>query len=122
MANRAIVGISDWKTSKKELLALARQIDACEDLPDADYHLNFANTVQLFTELTPARMALLDTLKAAGPQTVYALAKRTDRNYSNVNRDIDKLLEHGLIEKNPSGKVWVPWDEVQIHLALGQAA
>ena len=116
------MGISDWEASKKELLALARHIDAGEDLPEADYHLNFANTVQLFTELTPARMALLDTLKAAGPQTVYALAKRAGRNYSNVHRDIDKLLEHGLVERNPGGKVWVPWDEVQIRLALGRAA
>lgn len=39
----------------------------------------------LFSELTPARLDLLDILRKAGPSTVYALAKAPGRNYSNVH-------------------------------------
>ena len=84
----------------------------------ADYHLSFESARALFTELTPARIDLLDALRRIGPCSVYALARHTGRNYSNVHTDVGKLVEHGLVERGSDGNVSVPFDEVEIRLSL----
>ena len=122
MANKAIIGLESWGTMQARAIEIARRADAGEIMPEADYHLNFATAAQLFNELTPARLALLEVLTRLGSLSIYALAKQVGRNYSNVHADIGKLLELGLVEKNEAGKVFVPWDEVQIRLTLGSAA
>lgn len=115
---KAIIGISNFKDTANELLAVAARIDGGEQLPDADYQLNFATASQLFTELTPKRLELLDTLKRTGPQSVYRLAKTLRRNYSNVHSSVVGLMELGLIAKDADDKVYVPWDDVEIHVSL----
>ncbi|RDH88681.1 MAG: hypothetical protein DIZ77_07275 [endosymbiont of Seepiophila jonesi] len=65
---------------------------------------------------------MLGELKAKGPLSAGGLAKALKRNYSNVHTDVQLLLEHQLIEKvQKDGKdlIHVPWDEVQIRLAMG---
>jgi predicted transcriptional regulator len=119
MANKAIIGITDWQATQRELRDLARRADAGEALPQADYHLNFASAAQLFSELTPARLAVLETLKRTGAQSIYALAKRLERNYSNVHGDVQKLLEHDLVAKDDAGLVYVPWEAIVIQVQLG---
>ena len=119
---KAIVEIVGEGQYFDDAMAVARRIDAGESVPQADYHLGFTSAPQLFAELTPARLALLDTLKTAGPLTVYALAKRAGRDYSNVYRDIGKLLGHRLVARDDNNKVYVPWDEVQIRMTLGKVA
>jgi|GEM_PF-5353384 len=59
MANKAIIGITRWAETQRELRDMARR-------PDADYHLNFADAAQLFGELTLARLALLEELRKPG--------------------------------------------------------
>ena len=36
------------------------------------------------------------------------------RNYSNVHADAHKLIRHGLVDKQPDGRVWVPWADVVV--------
>ncbi len=84
----------------------------------ADYHLSFESARALFSELTPARIDLLESLRRCGPCSVYALAKEVGRNYSNVHTDIGKLEEHGLVQRTIEGAVFVPFESVEIHLAL----
>jgi predicted transcriptional regulator len=115
---KAIIGISSFKETSSELQAIAARIDAGERLASVDYRLNFATATQLFSELTPKRMELLDTLKRTGPQSVYRLSKILGRNYSNVHASVARLMELGLIEKNEEGKILVPWDDIEIHVAL----
>jgi predicted transcriptional regulator len=88
----------------------------------ADYHLSFESARALFAELTPARIDLLETLRQCGPCSVYALAKSVERNYSNVHTDIGKLEEHGLVQRTPEDQVFVPFESVEIHLALFKKA
>ena len=45
-----------------------------------DFHLSFESARQLFAEITPARLDLLDTLRKNGPCSIYALAKAAARN------------------------------------------
>ena len=119
---KAIIEITKPGTAFDSALAIARQLDAGKAVQEADYHLSFSSAAQLFSELTPARLAILDELKAAGPLSIYALAKHVSRNYSNVHRDCVKLIKHELIEKDDAGRIFVPWDEVQIRLTLGHQA
>ncbi len=88
----------------------------------ADYHLSFESARALFSELTPARVDLLEALRRCGPCSVYALAKEVARNYSNVHTDIGKLEEHGMVQRTPDDTVFVPFESVEIHLALAKQA
>jgi predicted transcriptional regulator len=87
-----------------------------------DYHLSFESARSLFSELTPARVDLLDTLRKVGPCSVYALAKSADRNYSNVHTDVARLEELGLIQRTDEEAVFVPYESVEILLPLAQVA
>ena len=100
----------------RQQLATARQARS------PDYRLSFESARTLFAELTPARLDLLDTLRKAGPCSVYALAKAAQRNYSNVHTDVSRLEELGLIERSDEGAVSVPYDAVEIVLPLTQVA
>lgn len=97
-----------------------QQVRAAEKSPDytPDYHLSFESARALFTELTPARIDLLDALRRVGPCSVYALARDTGRNYSNVHADIAKLIELGLVERATDGSVSVPFDAIEIRMSL----
>ncbi len=104
-------------------LSLARsQLAAAQTGGETDYHLVFESARTLFSELTPARIDTLEHLRAHGPMTIYALAKEMNRNYSNVHGDVDKLLEHRLADKDAENRVFVPWDSVEIHMALARVA
>jgi predicted transcriptional regulator len=87
-----------------------------------DFHLSFESARQLFAEITPARLDLLDTLRKNGPCSIYALAKAATRNYSNVHTDIARLIDLGLVEKTDGETIHVPFDDVEVHFHLAQAA
>lgn len=86
---------------------LVRQIDAGEDLPDADYILNYPDVTRAFSDITPERYRLLETLQRLGTVSIYALARELRRNYSNVDADVCALLELELVARTPEG-VYVP--------------
>ena len=111
---KAVIGITDWNGTRDELRDLARRVDAGERLPEADYRLNFASPLALLAELPPKRLAALREIKTAGPLTIYALAKRLRRNYSNIHADVQRLIELGLVEKDSEQRVLVPFDDVRV--------
>ena len=87
-----------------------------------DFLLHFESAKTLFSELTAARMDLLDLLKKEGTCSMYALAKAAGRNYSNIHADIKRLVELGLVVREENGAVSVPFSEVAIRFALQKAA
>ena len=89
---------------------------------EPDFHLFFESARTLFATLTPARIDLLETLRKVGPCSVNALAKAAGRNYSNVHTDVAKLEELGLVERADDESVFVPYEEIDIRLALPLAA
>jgi predicted transcriptional regulator len=89
---------------------------------DIDYHLVFESARTLFSELTPARIDALDYLRLHGPMSIYALAKELKRNYSNVHADVEKLLTHGLAEKDADNRISAPWEAIEIRMAQAKAA
>ena len=102
--------------------AASEQIARAKRGRTPDYRLSFESARMLFTELTPARLDLLNTLRGMGPSSVYALAKTAERNYSNVHADIARLVDLGLVERVDDETVAVPFDAVEIRMALAQAA
>lgn len=121
MAHKAIIEVNTYGSYQQRGLDIARRFDAGESVPSADYHLVFPSMASLFAEFPPKRLQTLDALKAVGPVSIYALAKKLGRNYSNVHRDIERLLEHGLVAKDEANRVFVPWSAVETHLASESA-
>jgi predicted transcriptional regulator len=105
---------------KNSIFASVRE--QIESGAEADYRLSFESAHTLFSELAPARIDLLDTLRRAGACSVYALAKTAGRNYSNVHGDMTRVLDLGLIERAQDDTVFVPFAEFDIHLPLAMAA
>lgn len=102
--------------------AAAEQIAASRRGNAPNYRLSFESARSLFSELTPARLDLTDTLRRVGPCSVNALAKAADRNYSNVHTDVARLEELGLIARSDGGDVSVPFESVEILFPLAQLA
>lgn len=98
------------------------QVAAARRGASTDYRLSFESARTLFSELTPARVDLLDTLRRVGPCSVYALAKVAERNYSNVHSDVSRLEELGLVERTEDSQVSVPYETVEILVPLAQVA
>lgn len=82
----------------------------------------FESMTQMGEIFSPKRWELVEVLKNTGPQTIYALAKRLDRHYRNVHQDVTKLSEWMVIEKDASGKVFVPWDKIDVQWPLEREA
>ncbi len=89
---------------------------------DGNFHLAFDSARLLYAEVTPARLDLLETLRKSGPCSIYALAKHAGRNYSNVHSDVGRLIELGLIERTKADSVSTPFDEIEVHYRLAEAA
>jgi len=95
---------------------MAQRVDAGENLPEADFRLNFSSPVALLEALPPKRLETLRTIREAGPTSIYALAKKLRRNYSNVHADVTRLIDLGLVEKDADSHVVVPWDDVVVRV------
>ncbi len=116
---KAIIEVS---TKGSIFAAAAKQVVSARKKGRApDFRLSFESARSLFAELTPARLDLLDTLRRVGPCSVYALAKAAERNYSNVHTDVARLEELGLLERNESAEISVPYESVEILLPLARA-
>jgi predicted transcriptional regulator len=80
--------------------AAARQIEQSRRDQEAGFHLFFETARLLFSELTSARLELLNVLRGTGASTVYALPKAAERNYSNVHSNVARLVEMALIARD----------------------
>ena len=113
---KAVIGVQSLDGFFAEGKDFARRLDVGAKTHEGDFQLSFSTPAQLVSELSPKRMELLQTLKKAGPLSIRALAKMMGRNYSNVHADVQRLIEHGLIEKDASDHVLVPWDDVVVRM------
>ena len=84
--------------------------------------IGFESIAQFAAALTPQRWLLINALKSIGPSSIYALAKKLERHYKNVHTDVAALVQLGIIEKDAEGKVFVPWDEIDVNMPLARAA
>jgi predicted transcriptional regulator len=80
--------------------------------------LSFVDLPLLLKTLSPARLVLLQNLRAAGPLSIYELARRLERNYKNVHTDVTQLAALGLIDKRDDNRVTVKWEVLRAELSL----
>jgi len=86
--------------------------------PRAYSGIGFENMAQFGEVFSPKRWELVESLKASGPLSIYALAKKLNRHYRNVYKDVGILVEWLVVNKDEDGKVFVPWDEIDVRMAL----
>jgi predicted transcriptional regulator len=86
------------------------------------FGVGFENMAQMGSVFSAKRWELVEVLKRTGAQSIYALAKRLNRHYRNVHQDVAMLSEWMVIEKDASGKVFVPWDEIDVQWPLQRLA
>ena len=115
---KAIIEIVRGAEYAQSALEIARRMDAGLAVADADYHIGFHSVERMFSELTPERLQLLEVLQQSGVLSIQVLAKTLGRKDRNVLSDIEALMAHELIAKDDNGKVFVPWDEVDIRLSF----
>ena len=82
------------------------------------FGIGFRSMAQFGEVVTPKRWEPVEFIKASGPMTIYALAKRLNRHYRNVHKDVTAMIEWTVIEKDEAGQVFVPWDEIDVRWPL----
>lgn len=85
-------------------------------------HFDFESPAALFRVLTPKRWELIERLQQDGPLGVRALARALERDVKRVHEDAAALIEVGLVEKTPEGKLVVPFAEIRADFMLRAAA
>lgn len=85
-------------------------------------HFEFESPAALFRTITPKRWELIEVLQMSGPLGVRALARELGRDVKRVHEDAHKLVEIGLVEKDATGKLSVPFSEIRADFVLRSAA
>jgi predicted transcriptional regulator len=113
---KVIIEIASNEQMHRRALEAARKLTAGA-AQATDLRIGFESATQLLSELSAERLRTLQTLRREGTQSIYALAKTLDRNYSNVHGDVSRLIALGLVERVGDG-VRAPFDELEIHVPL----
>lgn len=83
-----------------------------------DFRLCFGSAATLFATLTPSRFELLSILRSIGPCSAAVLAHATGRDVPVIQTEVASLEFLGLIERDDSGTVAVPFESVEFILSL----
>ncbi|MBK1695034.1 transcriptional regulator [Chromatium weissei] len=89
---------------------------------NSNYILSFNSVETLFNDITPARLELMNTLAQIGRCSMLKLAQITSRNEEIIHIDAMRLIELGLIEQYDDNNIGVPFETLEIHMALAHAA
>ena len=99
--------LETWGRAEKSLL-----------VGDAEAELSFTDGATMLSTLSAKRMELLRFLYKRGAMNIKKLAQQLKRDYSNVHGDVQLLLRFGLLNKDESNQIFVPWDELAIDFPL----
>jgi predicted transcriptional regulator len=94
-----------WKTGKSQRSA----------------RISFATPELLWQVLTAKRWELLKALCGAGPVSIREAARRAGRDVKAVHGDVTALLDAGILNRTPEGKIEFPFDAVKVEFMLRAA-
>lgn len=80
--------------------------------------LSFENSALLLKTLTSKRLELLQGLHELGKSSIRNLAKRLNRDYSNVYQDIKVLHRIDLVCQDEAGNYSVPWSKIITEISM----
>lgn len=83
--------------------------------------ISFETPELLFKVLTPKRWELLRAIQGAGVITLREAARRVERDVKAVHGDVHALLDAGIVEKTPEGKIVFPFAAVRVDFLLRAA-
>jgi predicted transcriptional regulator len=84
--------------------------------------LAFGSLHELFSAITEKRLELLRHVAEHPGLNIRQLAQALIRDYKNVHTDVSELIELGLLERNDSGGLLAPYDEIVIHADISAVA
>ena len=80
--------------------------------------IGFANVASMLSLFTPKRWELIEVLRSSEAMSVKVLATTLNRNYKNVHTDVAALIEWGVLKRNESNLVYVPYNELVFDVKL----
>jgi predicted transcriptional regulator len=80
--------------------------------------IGFANVASMLSLFTPKRWELIEVLRSSEAMSVKALSTILNRNYKNVHTDVAALIEWGVLKRNESNLVYVPYNELVFDVKL----
>jgi predicted transcriptional regulator len=98
-----------------------RFVRAWETGQPQEAHIGFLTLEDLWKTLTLKRWEILRAMTGAGPLATREVARRVGRDVKAVHGDVRLLVNAGLLEKTPEGKVQFPYDEVRVDFLLKAA-
>lgn len=84
--------------------------------------LTFTSPAQLFSVISPKRWELIERLQKLGPSSTRGLARTLGRDVKRVHEDVTLLVEWGIVARDESGKVLVPYDVIHADFDLRAVA
>lgn len=82
------------------------------------FGIGFEDVGSLFSVFTPKRWELIGALREGGAMTIAGLARQLKRDYKNVYSDCERLIEWTAIEKDESGLMFAPYNEIVVDMKL----
>lgn len=117
MSKKITVRTGGLEEAAKEFINIWHQIEQGNTPLKTIDKISFKDQGLLFKTLTPKRVEILKYVHEQDGISIRALAKKLDRDYSNVHQDVKILYQLGLILKNKNG-YYVPWDVIVTEIPL----
>lgn len=89
--------------------------------PEHHDRISFAKPELLWKVLTAKRWELLKALCGAGAVSIRGAARSVGRDVKAVHGDVTALLEAGLLDRTPDGRIEFPYDAVKVEFLLSAA-
>ncbi|MDR5827377.1 transcriptional regulator [Caballeronia sp. LP006] len=84
-------------------------------------NFSYATPELLFRTFTTPRWRIIRVMTGAGPMSIRELARRLERDVKGVHRDVQALLQAGLMENDANGAIVFPYDTVHVNFKLKAA-
>lgn len=68
------------------------------------------------------RLQIINAMTGAGPMSIRALSRRIERDFRGVHRDVQALLNAGVLDHDESGGIVFPYSAIRFDFTLGQEA
>lgn len=118
-ANKVLIGVRLPEDAAKEAIRAWKRAERGEPVEKPVDRVYFTDENTLFKTLSTKRRELLRFLRhKSGAVSIKQLTERIGRDYKNVHSDVKLLGRLGLIQCDKDKKVFVPWDNIALEIAL----
>jgi predicted transcriptional regulator len=106
------VRVANRESFFSEAIEAAKRIDAGEGYQGEAR--SFETMPLLLAVFSPKRWELIIELQRLGPSTLRGLARALGRDVKRVHEDANLLLEEGIIERDATNKLLVPFKQIRL--------